>query len=294
MEEKIDITPIKTNVNAAKSVIVILPPNPEKDLVDAGVALHLAFKDSGKNSQIGCGTEIKLDPDTVGVSEITDSIGSRNLVISFDYKEEDLDKVDYDVRDDGKFYLLIKPKPNSPVPDTSNVKFSYKGASADLVITLGINSLEELGKIYADEKHFLDNADILSLNTNLSPSSFTGNHFHSDVSSFSELVSSFVESIGLKISTSVAESLLANIYSATNNLSSPRLTADTFAQVAFLMRAGAKTPTQRPTFPKFSQPPFFEVTDSPIPEEENIPLPEEEEIPVPSDWNKPKIFRVKQ
>ena len=295
MEDNKALTPLKNDLNSAKSIIIVLPPDPSKDLVDAGISLHLALKESGKQSQIGCGSEIHVDSSTEGASEITDSIGSRNLVIAFDYLEENLDKVDYDVRDDGKFYLLVKPKTGSPVPDISNVKFSYSGATADLVITLGINSLEELGKIYADEKNFLDSADILSLNITLNPASFTGKLFHKAVNSFSELVSNFLEKTGLKITTPIARNLLKNIYESTGSLTSPRLTADTFSSIAFLMRAGAELPTAKPQMPNFSQAPFFEVPESSteIPEE-NIPLPEEENQPVPSDWHKPKIFRVKQ
>jgi hypothetical protein len=133
-----------------------------------------------------------------GAREIVDSIGARNLVISFNYHEDDLEKVDYDVRPDGKFYLMIKPKANSPVPDVSNVKYSYSGASADLVITLGIGSLEELGKIYADEKKFLDEAKILSLNTSPKPVQFTNNLLHQTTGSFSELIATLLDKSEIK------------------------------------------------------------------------------------------------
>lgn len=291
-------------IESAKSVIVILPPDPGKDLVAAGVSLHLALKEAGKISQIGCGSDVHVSEQIEGVTEISDTIGSRNLVISFDYKEDDLDKVDYDVRDDGKFYLLIKPKDGSPVPDIGGVKYSYSGAASDLVITLGINSLEELGKIYADEKNFLDKVDIVSLSNSLRPAAFTGNLYHKNLSSFSELVANLIEELKLRLTLPVAQNLLTNIYEGTNNLTSTHLTADTFASIAFLMRGGAHLPNKPPRPPHLSQAPFFEIPNTHS--EENIPLPIEENlpaesvtstdelasIPVPSDWNKPKIFRV--
>jgi hypothetical protein len=295
MEDKNNSSTIKNLVDTAQSIIVVLPPDPSKDLVVAATSLHLALKESGKTSQIGCGSEVHVDPQIDGVSEIADTIGSRNLVISFDYQENDLDKVDYDVREDGKFYLLIKPKANAPVPDISNVKYSYSGAAADLVITLGINSLEELGKIYADEKKFLDDANIVSLNTSLRPAAFTGHVFHKNLNSFAELIANFLEEFHLKTSPAISQNLLSNIYESTNNLTGGRLTADTFSAIAFLMRSGAHLPAGKPVqTPHFSQPPFFEMPEAPVssPIEENIPLPEEEDAPVPSDWNKPKIFRV--
>lgn len=295
MEDKKPETNINSLIQSAKSIIVVLPPDPSKDLVTAGISLHLALKESGKTSQIGCGSDVHVDSHIEGVSEIADTIGSRNLIISFDYHEDDLDKVDYDVRDDGKFYLLIKPKTGAPVPDIGGVKYSYSGADADLVITLGINSLEELGKIYADEKAFLDNVEIVSLNNSLRPAAFTANAYHKNIGSFGELVSGLLEEQKLKVSAPIAQNLLGNIYDSTNNLTSSRISADTFASIAFLMRSGAKIPSKEAPAPRFSEAPFFEVQEPmPVtpPIEENIPLPEEETSPVPSDWNKPKIFRV--
>jgi hypothetical protein len=285
-------------LESAKSVIVILPPDPGKDLVAAGVSLHLALKENGKTSQIGCGSDVHVSDRVEGVAEIADSIGSRNLIISFDYKEEDLDKVDYDVRGDGKFYLLVKPKAGAPVPDIGGVKYSYSGAASDLVITLGVNSLEELGKIYADEKNFLDNVAILSLSNSLRPAAFTGNLYHKSLGSYSELVVTLLEELKLKLSPPVAQNLLTNIYETSNNLTGSQLTADTFSAIAFLMRSGAQIPNRQVQTPRLSQAPFFEIPSAPAEEslpadqEEAIPLPEEEATSVPLDWNKPKIFRV--
>lgn len=301
MEDKKPETAIKSLLESAKSIIVILPPDPSKDLVAAGISLHLALKDAGKTSQIGCGSEVHIDNQIEGVSEITDTIGSRNLIISFDYQEDDLDKVDYDVRDDGKFYLLIKPKTDAPVPDISAVKYSYSGANADLVITLGVSSLEELGKIYADEKNFLDEVETISINNTLRPVAFTSNVFHKNTGTFSELVAELFEAQKLQIRPLVAQNLLTSIYDGTGHLTSPRLTADTFSSIAFLMRSGAHLPSKEVHVPQFSQAPFFEIPElQPVESvDENIPLPEEENQPVedtntsvPSDWNKPKIFRV--
>lgn len=291
MEDKNSSTDIKNLLISAKSVVIILPPDPGKDLVAAGVSLHLSLKESGKVSQIGCGTEVHVNDSIEGVSDISDTIGSRNLIISFDYQEEDLDRVDYDVRDDGKFYLSVKPKTGSPVPDIGNVKYSYSGASADLVIVLGVKSLEELGKIYADEKNYLDNADIISLNNSLHPSSFTGHLYHQGLRSLSELVSQFIEENDLKTNSILAQNLLDQIYESSNGLADSRLTADTFTTIAFLMRSGAKLPQNQIKTTPLSEPPFFEIKNQET-EEDQIPLPEESDAPIPSDWNKPKIFRV--
>ncbi len=323
MEDQNLFSSSKKLLDNAASIIVALPPEPSVDIVAAGLSLHLSLLASGKKSQIGCGAPVHVDPRIVGAQEIADSIGAKNLVISFDYHEDDLEKVDYDVRPDGKFYLMVKPKSGAPVPDVSNVKYSYSGASADLVITLGINSLEELGKIYADEKSFLDEAKILSLNISPRPVQFTKNLLHLSSNSFSELVTLLIEKSELKVSADAAKNLLSSLYEETKSLTSPKMTADTFSAIAFLMRSGARLPNQQAFVPRFSQPTFFEAPHAPVNQnnlsevteseesqntsmvdEENIPMPQAEHKPyvippsslpnqnVPKDWTKPKIFRA--
>ncbi|KKT30319.1 MAG: hypothetical protein UW41_C0002G0020 [Candidatus Collierbacteria bacterium GW2011_GWC2_44_18] len=310
MEDQNQFLSTKKLLESATSLIVVLPPDPSEDLVAAGLSLHLTLLLMGKKSQIGCGSEVSVGPKLHGAQEITDSIGARNLVISFDYHEDDLEKVDYDVRPDGKFYLMIKPKANAPVPDVSNVKYAYSGASADLVITLGIGSLEELGKIYADEKNFLDEAKILSLNITPKPIQFTKNLLHQTSGSFSELVALLMDRAGIKPDSEAAKNLLGTIYEETKDLTSPRMTADTFSTIAFLMRHGARLPNQQAFVPRFAQPAFFEAPtslatpevieeDNPSADQEDIPLPPEENAPpaeasqpIPKDWTKPKIFRA--
>lgn len=289
MEDKNSQSVIKNLLESAKSIIVVLPPDPTSDMVAAGISLHLSLKESGKNSQIGCGSDLEIDPQIEGVTEIPNTIGSRNLIISFDYKEDDLDKVDYDTREDGKFYLVVKPKTDAPAPDISNVHYSYSGASADLIITLGVTTLQELGKIYAEEKQYLDNVEAISLNTTLRPSAFTGNAVHKLSGSFSELVAGLIENLKLKTTPALANNLLTGIYSSTKGLTTGRLSADTFGSVAFLMRSGAQLPSQPVSLPNYSQPPFFETPQA---VEEDPSFQNREEDSIPSDWNKPKVFRV--
>lgn len=291
MEDQNQFVSAAKLLESAKSVIVILPGDPSADMVSAGLSLHFSLLSAGKKSQIGCGSEVHVSPGILGAGEIVDSIGAKNLIISFNYHEDDLEKVDYDVRPDGKFYLLIKPKAGAPVPDVSNVKYSYSGAVADLVITLGVNSLEELGKIYADEKAFLDQATILSLNLTPRPASFTEHLLHQSFNSFAEQITVLLDKAGFKPSPDAAKNLLTSIYSETKNLTSPRMTADTFSAISFLMKQGAKLPNQPAFATRFAPPAFFEpplvptLSDQSF-EEESFSV-GQEEIPLPLEENQP-------
>lgn len=236
------VSEVKTALDEAKSVAVLLPPEPTTDMVASALGLFLALKEAGKFAQIGCGSPIKVEnADLFGVDQIKNSIGNQNLIISFDFKEEDLKKVDYDVDENGKFMLLIQPQPGAEPPDTSNINYSYSGASADLVFVFGVNSLEELGKIYADEKAFLDHAKIVSLATSSKPSNFAAIALHSHAAgSLAEIITFLLKSADIKLTSDAANNLLSIISETTKNFTSPKVTADTFDIVAYLMRAGGR------------------------------------------------------
>ena len=269
----------------AQKILVLLPPMPSEDMVNAALSLHLTLLESGKTSQIGCSSPIELDSKIQATEEIKDSVGSRNLTISFDFLEENLDKVDYDVKNDGKFYLVIKPKANAPVPDVSHVKYSYSGAEADLVVLFGVFSLEELGKLYSDEKAFLDQASLLSLNISPRPATFDSQALHQNYPSYVELLGQLLQGTRLILSPQAAQNLLHGVYSATADLTSAKVSAQTFTFVAYLLTHGAKLPSQLRSVSPLTHAPFFDVpTFSPVVEDDHSP--------VPSDWKQPKIFRA--
>jgi len=287
MNDKNLFATAQKNITEAKKILILLPPEPSEDQAIAALSLHLTLEANQKQSQIGCPTQIEINPKIQGSDKISDTVGSRNLIISFDYKEDYLDKVDYDVRDDGKFYLVVKPKTDAPVPDISCAKFSYSGAEADLVIAFGINSLEELGKIYSEEKNFLDEARIMSVNISPRPSSFTDLQLHLFLPSYSELISGLIESSGLTPTQEAANNLIFGLFEASQGLTSSKMTAETFSSISFLMRSGGRLPNQQLHVPQFSQPPFFE---SPLVQSN----PNDDSAEIPSDWKKPKIFRVNE
>ncbi len=311
----------KEELAHAQSVAILLPPDPSTDLVAAGLGLYLSLSQAGKQTQIGCSSQIRVEnADLFGIDKIKNSIGNQNLVITFDFKEENLKKVDYDVDENGKFMLLIQPQEGSPAPDTSTINYSYSGASADLVFTLGVISLEELGKLYADEKAFLDKAKIISLNLTTKPSNTAAIAFHTAaVSCLPEMVGFLLKNWEINPSADAASNLLSVISSSTNQFNSPKVTADTFETVAFLMRAGGhlgRSPLANTSrfgaFPPpsrrgldeggfsplgmnpFMTPPTFDDELPPPPSFSAGQQPFGTQGRIPGDWKKPKIFKSGQ
>lgn len=277
---------LKTAIGTAKSIIIALPPEPDMDTVAAGLGLYYSLVQT-KSVHIGSSQSVKIsNARLLGIEKIETNIGNQNLVISFDYPEDKLDKVDYERSENGNVKLLIKPRAGETAPDPSLIKFNYSGAEADLVFVLGIQTLEELGRLYSEEKAFFDSANIVSLNLTQDQSNFAKHSFHTQSAScLSELVAYLLRETEYSTTPDGATDLLLSISQASDNYTSQKITPDTFEITAFLLRQGGRRSPAlfRPAFvPQSVQAPLPVASMAPKNQTENR---------VPSDWKQPKIFR---
>ena len=296
----------KTKLKEAGSILILLPPEPDVDSLSAALSLHLTLKNSGKTSTVGCSTPAKVASSHLfGINQLKTSIGNRNLVISFDYQENSVENVSYDIDENTrKFNLRIKPKAGSDPLDTSSITYSYTGADADLVLTFNINSLEELGRLYSEEKEFLDQSTIASINLTQSQATFASMSLHSDkFSCLSELVAFLLKSVGISPTADAATNLYGQILLTVNNFQSPKITPDTLETAAFLLRSGAQNPRHKEQLSNSTPPPFFSTAPT-APQNKSTQPPDDQTATstqttspqpvasgVPSDWTGPKIYR---
>jgi hypothetical protein len=167
-------------------------------------------------------------------------VGNKNLQISFGYQPELVDKVSYHIDEETQqFNLIIQPKKGFKPLDPKTVQFAQTGAEADLLITVGVHQLSDLGDVYAMYADLFESAPILSVNsfaTDFGTIKLTTN----GVSGYSELLTQILfvefESLG----SSVATNFLAGISEATQSFQSLSTTADTLETAAKLLRNGAQ------------------------------------------------------
>jgi nanoRNase/pAp phosphatase (c-di-AMP/oligoRNAs hydrolase) len=276
--------------------LVLLPQNPSVDSVAAGLALFLALTKKGLNTTIGCASQMTVQFNRLyGVDKIKPRIGNQNLVISFNYPEDSLEKVAYD-KDPAnqKFHLTIEPKAGMPPLDVSNVEYSYTGSNADVIFIIGAKSLENLGELYKQEKALLENKSKTLVNlSHLDKNSQFGtvNLYDPTASGCSEIMVSVIKGLELTLEPDMATNLLAGIEAATQNFSQAR-NADTFEAVTELMRLGGQrnhlTTVSAWTRPNPFMPPapMPNVFQSPAPSF-SAPLGASAAQP---DWLKPKVM----
>src|SRR5258708_1300968 len=190
MKPLANIDLLKTSLSQTKKAILLLGSTPNFDMVASALGFALALKARGIDVQVASLAEMRVEfSRLVGVDQVRGKIGNRNLVVSFDYTEDQVEKVSYSISEDGKrFNLVIAPKSGIRPLDPESVNFEYSGADAEFIALFGVNSFEELGSFYDNDRTLFDTAMTVAF-TLFPVQPFTKCHIDgSDVSSLSELL----------------------------------------------------------------------------------------------------------
>lgn len=275
MKPLANIDLLKDTLSTTKKAILLLGSTPNFDMVASALGFALALRAKGVDVQVASLADMRVEfSRLVGVDQVRNKIGNRNLVVSFDYSEDQVEKVSYSISEDGKrFNLVISPKSGVKPLEPDTVSFDFTGADAEFIGLFGVNSLEELGSFYDGERLLFDTA--MTVGFTLFPvQPFAKCHLDaSETSSLSELMVHVCDKLELPLNEDSGSNLLAGIDVATQEFRSPLTTADTFETVALLLRSGAvrqpimqqvqMTPQQMPYTPQYStqQPPAQDNTN---------------------------------
>ena len=98
MEEFNQFSSIRESLATAQSIFIALPKSPNYDRVAASLALFLSLKKAGRKVSIASPQEMTVEfSSLVGVDKIKTKSEGRNLKISFDYLEDSIEKVSYNI-----------------------------------------------------------------------------------------------------------------------------------------------------------------------------------------------------
>ena len=280
---------LKSLIDPANSVLILLPTKPYFDQVAAGLGLFLALKDE-KEVNISCPSEMLVELNRlIGINQVSKDLGNKNLVISFsDYQSTGIERVGYDI-EDREFKLTVIPKPGVAPPKKEQVSLNYSGVSADVVILIG----------GANESHALGQKDLVGVKivhigtrALLSEGDRQVISLASPASSVSELTYTLIKESGFSISSDVATNLLLGVGTGSNNFSSDAVTADTFQAVADLMRAGGSRRREvRRSYPPGSIPGDLQARKMRVKHDEGVESEDRETEDTHKNWVGPKIYK---
>lgn len=254
-----------------QSIIVAIGPTATFDQAAAALALSEALKQSGKEVHL-----LSSEPDIaqqfptlLKAESIEQGMGNRNLLVSFDYSPDKVDKVSYHIDEQQqKFCLVIKPQKGQKPLDPASIEYSYTGAEADVIFLIGVHELESLGNLYYGYEQLYRDTTIVTFHT-FEPEIGTLKLDASGSSSFSESMVGLLQSLGLPLDADVATNLVSAIEASTNHFQSLNATATTFQTVGDLLQLGARRINRQPAKP----PEPRAALGAPVPQNKNAQNP---------------------
>lgn len=311
------LSQFSTAIDKAKTILVVIPGKPKFDEVAAGLGLYLALKKEGKQAFVVCPDEMTARfSSLVGIDKVEKSFFGKkeNLLISFDYKEEKVDKVSYNI-EDSKFNLIIKPRQGELPLDKESVRFSYTGGKPDLIITINALPLEQVKKLCQTQDEISAQL-IVNIGYFDSRQPVFLNLVDKNIASVCELITGLISRLGFVFDQDIATNLLAGIEEATRMFSSRRVNSNTFEMAALCLKYKArrrvftlheadgarekrveeKKEKKEIKFPQRKEPEpepdqqILQPEPTAKPAEKPAEEQEDEEAPSP-DWLAPKIYK---
>lgn len=285
------LSPLREKLNASQKTVIVLNQRPSLDQVAAALSLKLAFKEAGKEASVVCASPMMVEFNhLVGINQIESRVTGTDLIISFNYPSDQIEKVSYN-DDNTRPNIVVQPKAGAPAINEKLASFSYGGVGADIIISLGVKdpAMVNINGLNLSQG-FVVNVDSSPANVGFGELSI----LDQSTPSLSEMALGIILGLNLVLSPDAAQNILAGIWQSTLGMNNPNLGPDTYEAVAICLRAGAQKPVVNnniaPRRPAVFVPPQERTDKQQTPVEKPK---EKEELPVkpPADWFEPKIFR---
>jgi nanoRNase/pAp phosphatase (c-di-AMP/oligoRNAs hydrolase) len=238
------LSEIKKLSENSKSILIIICPNPQTDHIASALSLYLLLSGMGKQTNVICSTEMTVEfSHLIGVDKIEKIINNqsgKNLIVSFPYQEGSIEKVSYNIEND-RFNLVIEPREGYNRITAEEINFSYSGSENDLIFTIGVSKISDLGDLYNNNRQLFDKGNLINIDNQSSNNNFGKiNLVDNQIPSISEILAGNLSAMGFSMNPDTATNLLAGITAASNNFTSDTTNASTFESAAICLKNGAE------------------------------------------------------
>lgn len=292
MEDK-TLAKLKELLASNEKIAILVGKNPSVDEMGAALALYLSLQASNKDVTIACPTEPLVEVSSlVGIDKVKTSLttDSADLVVSFPYKEGEIEKVSYTLEDG---YLNIIVKAGNAGLSFSENEVSYKRGGgtnfAGLLFVVGTARLSDLGNLFSPET--LKDATVVNIDNK------TDNQGFGDLvlvsprfSSVCEQMANLINFLGLPLDIDSAQNLLSGIEFATDNFQKPTTSFLAFEMAGLLLKKGAARKTSISFVPPQKQTkPLPQVI--PQVQKQDLEQDRQDQEEAPPDWLAPKVYK---
>jgi hypothetical protein len=233
---------IKDLIDANQEIGIVVGKNPTMDDMGAALSLYLAITALGKNTVIAAPEQPIVEiSNLVGINKVKNGFGTQggDLIVSFPYKEGEIDKVSYTLEND-LLNIVVKEGPLGLNFAQKDVKFTRGGSGVPKILfVVGSPRLSDLANIFdiAD----LKDTTVINIDNKADNQGFGDLIMVSTKSSsVSELIANLILYMGLPVDQDIAQNLLSGISFATNDFQNPETSSLAFEMAGVLMRNGAK------------------------------------------------------
>lgn len=232
---------IKDALSRNDTVGIAAGKNPTVDTMGAALALYLALTGIQKRVSVASPTDPIVEISSlVGIDKVRNSLDAEgaDLVVSFPYKEGEIDKVSYTI-ESGFLNIVVKAGEQGLSFSERDVKYKRGGAFPAVLFVVGTPRLSDLGTLF--------NPAALKDTTVINIDNKTDNQGFGDIvlvspnfSSVCEQVTNLLFALELNVDQDTAQNLLLGISYATDNFQKPTTSYIAFEMAAMLMRKGAR------------------------------------------------------
>lgn len=234
------IRQIKDAIAKNNSIAVVVGKDPTMDSMGAALSLFLSLSAMGKQVSIATPQDPLVEVSSlVGIDKVkTDLSGDGgDLVVSFPYKEKEIEKVSYTL-EDGYLNIIVKAGENGIQFKEQDIRYKRSGGLPTLLFVIGTQRLSDLGRLFDPEA--LKDTTVVNIDIK------NDNQGFGDIvsvtprlSSVSEAVTSLLQSLQVDIDPDMAQNLLSGISYATNNFQKPSTSFLAFEMAGYLLKHGA-------------------------------------------------------
>lgn len=231
---------IQELISRNEKIGIAVGKGPTIDTMGGALALYLALISLRKKVTVACVEEPTVAISSlVGIDKVRTTLDgeSADLVVSFPYREGEIEKVSYTI-EEGNLNIVVKAADTGLSFSEKDVQYRRNGGVPTLLFIVGTPRLSDLGSLF-DATELKDttvvNIDNTSQNQGFGDVTFVSSQF----SSVCEQVASLLSSLAIPIDTDIAQNLLYGITFATDNFQKPTTSYLAFETAGKLMQKGA-------------------------------------------------------
>ena len=210
MENNIQKDPVVDLIERAGYIAVMPSTKGGVDPFCAGAGLYNLLKEKGKKVAIIYSQNV---PDAaknlLASQEIYKNVTERDLLVSVDYSGTPAAKMNYEVENE---VLMFRLGPVTKDYDLTKIRSELIGHDYDLIFTVGVRSLGDLGDVYNELRNSFQNGQVVNLDINNSNTRYAKNNLvDTSQDSLSLMILNIATKWGLKLTSNSAKSLLTGI-----------------------------------------------------------------------------------